>query len=72
MLLATGNLYKQNLISLEEKNWIKNVSFQGFTLIYCALEAFLADEQKDWSEFAENIHLMFELANDPQASNIFC
>ena len=70
MLLASSILWHEKLISAEEKNWIKNSAFKGEDLVFCALEAFYADDMKDLGEFAENIRLMYELAHDPRDASI--
>lgn len=53
MLLLISTLYKMDLLSLEQKSQLKDLAIARDKLVFSALEAFAADEDRDLREAAD-------------------
>ena len=68
ILLAVGMLWNMNKITAEEKTWIKEAALKQQDLVFCVLEAFEGDADKDVDELAENFKVLHKLANREMTS----
>ena len=54
MLLAISVLGKKKLINYSVKSWLKEQALSNNEIVYCVLEAFLAEEEKDFEDLADS------------------
>ena len=61
MLLLLSTLHKSGHLSLEQKNHLKDLAIARDKLVFSALEAFAADEDRDLLEVADTFRRISKL-----------
>eukprot|EP01094_Clydonella_sp_ATCC50884_P018709 TRINITY_DN3509_c0_g1_i1.p1 TRINITY_DN3509_c0_g1~~TRINITY_DN3509_c0_g1_i1.p1 ORF type:complete len:403 (-),score=126.95 TRINITY_DN3509_c0_g1_i1:190-1311(-) len=62
MLLVISVVWKQRLVSREVRAWLKEMALDGDEMLYCVLEAFLADEERDFDDLADTFSRLYQLS----------